>query len=59
MGVSLTLQSAVRDEVAAGSLHALTIEKAPLAKSLYAILSDALPPASPARAFDGFLSRAA
>tara|TARA_B100000513_G_scaffold190417_1_gene114867 strand:+ start:305 stop:1174 length:870 start_codon:yes stop_codon:yes gene_type:complete len=59
LGVSLTLESAVRDEVAAGSLRALAIEQAPLARSLYAIVSDSLPLGSPARAFDGFLAAAA
>tara|TARA_R100001143_G_scaffold52144_1_gene47073 strand:+ start:539 stop:1420 length:882 start_codon:yes stop_codon:yes gene_type:complete len=59
LGVSLTLESAVRDETASGALHALSVRERPLAKSLYAILADNLPAASPARAFGEFLRPAA
>lgn len=55
LGISLTLESAVRDEVSAGALHALRIRDAPLSKPLYAILADSLPPASLARDFEAFL----
>ena len=55
LGVSLTFESAVRDEVEAGLLHALHIRDVPLSKPLYAILADSLPPVSLARDFEAFL----
>lgn len=55
LGVSLTLESAVRDEVEAGLLCALRIRSVPLSKPLYAILAESLPPLSLARVFEAFL----
>lgn len=55
LGISLTLESAVCDEVEAGLLSALRIHGAPLFKPLYAILAESLPPTSFAREFGAFL----
>jgi DNA-binding transcriptional LysR family regulator len=55
LGISLTLESAVRDDVEAGLLSALRIRGAPLSKPLYAILAENLPPMSLAREFETFL----
>jgi DNA-binding transcriptional LysR family regulator len=56
LGISLTLASAVQDEVRAGVLRALPIRGIPLSKPLYAILSDTQPPVCLARDFGAFLN---
>jgi len=58
LGVSITLRSAVRDEVAAGLLHALRVRSTSLAKPLFAVLPDSLPADSAARRFGVHLARA-
>lgn len=55
LGISLTLASAVRDEVRTGMLCALHVRDVALAKPLHAILADDLPPTSAAHGFDAFL----
>lgn len=51
LGISLTIKSAVNDEVQAGVLCALNVRDATLTKPLHAILPADLPPTSPARDF--------
>lgn len=51
LGVSLTFESAVSDEVQAGVLRALRVRDATLVKRLHAILPADLPPTSPALDF--------
>lgn len=58
LGVSITLRSAVRDEVAVGLLHALRVRSTRLAKPLFAVLPDSLPADSAARRFGAHLARA-
>lgn len=55
LGVSVTLESAVRDELKAGVLHALHVRGASLSKPLFSILAQSLTADSPARRFDSFL----
>ena len=55
LGISVTLESAVRDEVRAGKLRALRVVKAPLAKPLFSIFPAGLSTASPAAQFHAFL----
>lgn len=50
LGVSVVMQAAVRDEVAAGSLVALTLRDAPLRKRIYGVLPSNAHPSSRARA---------
>ena len=59
LGVSITLRSAVRDEVDAGRLHALRVRETTLSKPLFAVLAGSLPADSPARRFGVHLARAA
>jgi DNA-binding transcriptional LysR family regulator len=58
LGVSVTLDSAVRDEVRAGSLRALRVKETLLAKPLFSIFPAGLSPASPAAQFHTFLQDA-
>jgi DNA-binding transcriptional LysR family regulator len=58
LGISITLESAVRDEVKAGTLRALRVEKAPLAKPLFSIFPEGLSASSPAAQFHAFLQNA-
>lgn len=55
LGVSVALASAVRDEVAAGTLVAPPLRGPRLSKSLYSIVPSPTPQASPARRFADFL----
>jgi len=55
LGVSITLEAAVSDEVRAGVLHALRVRDVRLSKALFSILPNSLPQDSPARKFDVFL----
>lgn len=55
LGISITLESAVRDEVSAGTLRALHIAKTPLAKPLFSIFPAGLSKSSPAAQFHAFL----
>ena len=55
LGVSLTLESAVRDEVKAGTLRALQVKQTTIAKPLYSIFPTGLPPHNPAAQFHAFL----
>lgn len=59
LGISITFESAVRDEVRAGVLHALRLREASLSKPLFSILSDSLGPDNPAHRFDAFLRQGA
>ncbi len=56
MGVSIVVESAVREQVGAGSLCALPIAGTKLGKDLFAVLPDDTSPASKAKAFAGYLS---
>ncbi len=58
LGISVTLESAVRDEVKAGKLRALRVEKTPLAKPLLSIFPAGLSATSPAAQFHAFLQDA-
>lgn len=58
LGISITLESAVQDEVRAGTLRALRIEETPLAKPLFSILPAGLSATSPAGQFSAFLQEA-
>ena len=58
LGVSITLESAVRDEVEAGTLRALRVKEATLAKPLYSVLPVGLAAGSPALQFGAFLREA-
>ena len=58
LGVSITLESAVRDEVRAGTLRALRVKEVPLAKPLYSIFPAGLAAGNPASQFDAFLRAA-
>lgn len=58
LGVSITLESAVRDEVMAGTLRALRIENTPLAKPLFSIFPAGISTSSPAAQFHAFLQDA-
>jgi DNA-binding transcriptional LysR family regulator len=58
LGISVTFESAVRDEVAAGVLRALRLRDAALAKPLFSILPESIGPDAPARRFDAFLREA-
>lgn len=55
LGISITLEGAVRDEVRAGTLRALRVEKTPLAKPLFSIFPEGLSNTSPAAQFHTFL----
>jgi DNA-binding transcriptional LysR family regulator len=55
LGVSIVLASAVVDEVRAGSLCALDLEDVPLAKDIWAVRRNDLPPGAPARRFTELL----
>jgi len=55
LGISITIESAVRDEVSVGTLRALHIAKTPLAKSLFSIFPAGLSTSSPAAQFNAFL----
>lgn len=55
LGISVTLESAVRDEVRAGQLRALRVEETPLAKPLFSIFPTGLSASSPAAQFHAFL----
>ena len=59
LGVSLVLQSAVDDEVRAGSLRALPLADMPLEKSLFVIERDGQPAGAPASRFAESLLRTA
>jgi len=59
LGVSIAPESAVRDEVKAGVLHALRVKETPLVKPLYSVCPTGLSNSSAARRFDGFLRAAA
>jgi DNA-binding transcriptional LysR family regulator len=59
LGISIAFESAVRDEVKAGVLHALRLREASLAKPLFSILPAGLGSDNPARRFDAFLRRGA
>lgn len=59
LGISITFESAVRDEVKAGLIHALHLRETRLAKPLFSILPESLAPDNPARRFDAFLRQAA
>jgi DNA-binding transcriptional LysR family regulator len=56
LGVSIVLACAVAEEVAAGSLAALTLEGAALQKPLYVAIARDTPASSPARVFRDFLT---
>ena len=58
LGISIALESAVRDEVRAGTLRALGIAKTPLAKPLYSIFPAGLSTDSSAAQFHAFLQDA-
>jgi DNA-binding transcriptional LysR family regulator len=58
LGISITLESAVRDEVRAGTLRALRVEETPLAKPLFSIFPAGLSTTSPAAQFHAFLQDA-
>jgi DNA-binding transcriptional LysR family regulator len=58
LGISVTLESAVRDEVRAGKLLALRVEETPLAKPLFSIFPAGLSTSSPAAQFHAFLQDA-
>ncbi len=55
LGISITLGSAVVDEVRAGSLRALRLEDKALAKYVWIVSRDDLPAAAPARRFTDLL----
>jgi DNA-binding transcriptional LysR family regulator len=55
LGISITLESAVRDEVGSGVLHALRVRDTRLSKPLFSSFPDSLPPGNLARRFDAFL----
>jgi len=55
LGISVTLESAVRDEVRAGKLQALRVKETPLAKPLFSIFPAELSTASPAAQFHAFV----
>jgi DNA-binding transcriptional LysR family regulator len=55
LGISITLESAVRDEVRAGTLRALDIAKTPLTKPLFSIFPAGLAMTSPAAQFHASL----
>ena len=58
LGISITLESAVRDEVRAGTLRALRVADTPLAKPLFSIFPAGLSSTSPAAQFHAFLQDA-
>lgn len=58
LGVSITLERAVQDEVSAGTLRALHIAKTPLAKPLYSIFPAGVSTTSLAAQFHAFLQDA-
>ena len=55
LGISVTLESAVDDEVRAGKLRALRVVETPLAKPLFSIFPAGLATTSPAAQFHAFL----
>lgn len=59
LGVSITLRSAVRDEVDSGHLHTLRVRDVSLSKPLFSVVPDSLPPGSTARLFGAHLAQAA
>lgn len=59
LGVSVTLVSAVREEIAAGHLMAPRLRNGRLSKQLYSIVPDHAPQQGPARTFHAFLRQAA
>jgi DNA-binding transcriptional LysR family regulator len=58
LGISIILESAVRDEVRSGTLRALHVEDTPLAKPLFSIFPGGLSTSSPAAQFHAFLQDA-
>jgi DNA-binding transcriptional LysR family regulator len=58
LGLSITFESAVRDEVGAGTLRALRVAETPLAKPLFSISPAGIPTGSPAGQFHAFLQNA-
>lgn len=58
LGISITLESAVQDELRVGTLRALRIEETSLAKPLYSIFPAGLSIANPAAQFHAFLQGA-
>lgn len=58
LGISITLESAVRDEVRAGTLRALRVHDTPLAKPLFSIFPAGLSTTNPAAQFHAFLQGA-
>jgi DNA-binding transcriptional LysR family regulator len=57
LGISITLKNAVRDEVAAGVLHAVRVRGAALSKALYSVVPSHTPSDSLARRFDAHLRK--
>lgn len=55
LGISIALESAVGDEVRAGTLRALRVEETPIAKPLFSIFPAGLSATSPAAQFHAFL----
>ena len=55
LGISITFESAVRDEVRAGTLQALSVEGTPLSKPLFSVFAAGLSATSPAAQFHAFL----
>jgi DNA-binding transcriptional LysR family regulator len=58
LGISITFESAVRDEVRAGTLRAVRVEATSLAKPLFSIFPAGLSTTSPAAQFHAFLQHA-
>jgi DNA-binding transcriptional LysR family regulator len=58
LGISSTLESAVREAVRAGTIRARPVEETPLAKLLFSIFPEALSTASPTAQFVTFLQDA-
>lgn len=59
LGISLVMLSAVRDEIAAGSLRAMQISEIKLAKEIVVVVPDDTPPAAPSARFADILASAA
>jgi len=59
LGVSLVMLSAVREELAAGSLRALQISETKLAKKIVVVMPDDTPPTAPSARFADILTSAA
>jgi DNA-binding transcriptional LysR family regulator len=58
LGISITLESAVQDEIRAGTLRALRVEETPLAKPLFSVFPAGISTTSPAAQFHAFLQDA-